>query len=277
MKPKSILFVWMLLSASVVFHSCKDDDDNNNEDDPKPSGLTDNISAKWEISDPNSRYISFEFNKDGNYIVVERAATQRAAAATCTENRMASETNAPFLAYTEENALRASQGDDFITHFGTYTVQNGQTLLLSGFGVFAIISITENELSFSVTLTGQTQAMQYNATKTEDSIAASTKTDLLCRTWLLVKLQGVPLPAGSEQIMLISRAGTYFYKANDGSSRLSQWKWYDYPGIEKESVIAYSHDGWLTGGAAVISSLTENALTLTDSAGILYEFTLAAK
>jgi hypothetical protein len=47
--------------------------------------------------------------------------------------------------------------------------------------------------------------------------------------------------------------------------------------VEKESAISFSHDGWKTAGVAVINTLTEDTLILTDFAGIVYELAIAAQ
>lgn len=268
MKTKSISFVWMLICASIILCSCSKDKDKDEQNDE-----TADINAKWEIADQNSKYVSFEFNKDGNYIVVERNITGRGIAAADAKKQTATDgANQPLLASLNKPATKTTS--DVITHFGSYTFQNGQlTIVLSGFGVINIISLSETEFTFTVTLTGSTQATRYSATKAANTITTSTKTELLCRTWRLVKLLGMDVTGSdSELTMLISQAGTYFCQYADGASDLSQWKWHDYPGLEKESALVYSHDGWNSSGLAIINTLTENTLILTDSVGILYEF-----
>jgi hypothetical protein len=274
MKTKSILFVWALACVSIAFHSCKKDKE---EEDPDAGTVS--INAKWEISDAGSRYVSFEFNRDGNYIVVERSGAKSAAAgATDAGIHLVGEACPRFPAFPKEAAVRLPQAETSGTHFGNYTFQDKETLVLSGFGRIRIVNMTAESLSFTLTLDGQTQVMEFHAAKAKNSIATSDKTALLCRTWQLVSLLGLPV-AGSdnEMTMLISRAGTYYYEYANGTAFLSQWKWYDQAGVEKESAISFSHDGWKTAGVAVINTLTEDTLILTDFAGIVYEFAIAAQ
>jgi hypothetical protein len=277
MKIKNRLFMLMLMCASVMFVSCKKD--NDDKKDEQKTVTRDNISAKWKISEANSKYVSFEFNKDGNYIVAERNGSGHTAVTKDIVNGVADEASANFLVFAKKST-KASQTNDIITHFGNFTIQDERTLILSGFGRLAVISMMGDELTFTLTPDGQTQATEYNATKVKNAVdASSSKTNLLCRTWKLVKLLEIPVPPGSdsELTMLISQAGTYFCKYADGSADLSQWKWYDYPGMEKESVIAYSHNEWASSSVAVIDVLTENTLILTDAVGILYEFGIDGK
>ncbi|MDR1666234.1 MAG: hypothetical protein LBS03_00860 [Bacteroidales bacterium] len=267
MKIRSMLFLWMLACASAVFHSCKKDKDEEE---------TITINAKWEITDAGSKYVSFEFNKDGNYIVVEESSAKSASALKDAAGVAGGTTGVPFIASPQRAAMKPSASNQPVTRFGSYTMRDEQTLVLSGFGVLRIIAMTEKELSFSLTLEGQTKAMQFNAVKAKNTVSASTQTDRLCRTWNLVTLIGLPIAADSESAitMLISRAGTYFCEYGYGASSLSQWKWYDYPGAEKETVIAYSHDNWNTMGVGIINTLTDDTLILTDAVGFVYEFAL---
>lgn len=184
---------------------CGKDGDGDNGGD----GTTDNdklieqISAKWNIN--SGSYVSIELNKSGNYIVVK-------------------------------NKPARATGDDFDVIFGVYKVLNTTTIELVDFGKIAINSISSSALSVNLTVNGSSTTIALSGQKVDNStnIPASTKTDLLCRTWEVTKLDGVdvsqipntndgPLP----EKVYFSAAGTYLVYFRSGEAELSNWKWYD--------------------------------------------------
>jgi hypothetical protein len=74
--------------------------------------------------------------------------------------------------------------------------------------------------------------------------------------------------------VFISRAGTYFIDYGDERKQLSQWQWYDYPGMEKETVFIFSHDNWETQGIGMITHLSNDKLIMTDGSGYEYELVI---
>jgi hypothetical protein len=198
----------LLLLLLFSFSCSKDGDDNK---DPN-AAVRESISAKWNVSDVTGRissqaYESFEFNKSGNYIIVV----------------------------------------DGTVLFGLYEILDDKsTLQLEDFGTIKILSVNENAISFTLTLNGDDTELTVTAVKA-DEMASSTKTELLCKTWQLVTMNGDPV-AGTEYdlTVLFSAAGTYFVSYNDpgeGESEggLALWAWKD----SSEETLCYSWDGFI--------------------------------
>jgi hypothetical protein len=196
-----------------------------------------NISAKWLVSETSSDYESFEFNESGNYIVVK-------------------------------NTTQKSTNNQNV-YFGTYKIIDNSSIELSDFGTLKITSIDDNNISFSLTLEGYPKIdIIINATKA-DKIATSSKTELLCRTWNLVSLNGVSaIDTEYDLTVLFSDAGTYFVTFNDSLEDLSvaQWCWKS----NSETTLCYSWEGEPTcdGESEVeILKLTESELQISENMG----------
>jgi hypothetical protein len=268
MKRTRFLSAGLWAACICLIAGCGQANDNDPEQIVEDLG---GINGKWEIKTPGSAYASFEFTKDGNYIVVENGRTSQSAKAKV----------AQALTVTGESFLGAGKvakplaaGEPNV-HFGVYYMQDEHTIVLSGWGVLVIVSMSSSDLVFSFALTASpSQKVEYSAKKADNTVAASTHTDLLCRTWKLVKLMGVDITDMGDTYnltVLFSRAGTYLVMQGNGTTTLSQWKWYDYPGADKETVFVYSHDSWANMGAAFITKLAKDSFEMGDSAGIVYE------
>jgi len=175
---------WLFLAlglTSTVFSGC-DKDDNKGSNENESNSLVKTISAKWEISDSNSPYASFEFNKDGNYIVVKNDVEPNLKSSSTDLNRS-------FLSKKglKSMNLRSSETNLSPIHFGTYRIE-GNNIILSGFGVIEIISITAEEFSFSFTLDATGEKNSFVANKSAEPISSSSRTDMLCRTWEVQKM-----------------------------------------------------------------------------------------
>lgn len=201
MKRLKQIFVVMFLLLSIL--SCKKEDKKNEE---TLKGET--ISAKWLVSGSNNVYESFEFNESGNYIVVKNATTQS------TENK--------------------------IIFFGTYQIIDNITIELSDFGTIKISSIDNDNISFSITLQDDLNTkITINASKASE-FESSTRTDLLCRTWKLISIDGENVEGTEDELtVLFSKAGTYLVTWFDGESDLAQWKWNGNNGL----MLCYSWNG----------------------------------
>jgi len=226
----SIKLIFVAIFTLTIIISCEKDENN-----PKETLEKETISAKW-IVDGTSDYESFEFNKSGNYIVVEITTTKST--------------------------------NDQIVLFGTYEIIDNKTVVLPDFGTIKISEINDNSISFSILLTrNPNNEIIINASRQEE-MESSTRTDLLCRTWEMVTVNGEDV-AGTdmELTVLFSAAGTYFVSytnpedENDGG--LAQWKWKD----EAETKLLYSWDEipvWDEADIVEISELTSNTLKVIE-------------
>jgi hypothetical protein len=205
--------------------SCKKDKENE-------TLSKDTISAKWLVTGSNSDYESFEFNQSGNYIVVRNSATKSTAAQ--------------------------------IILFGTYQIVDNVTIELSSLGKIKITSIEKSNFSFSLTLQyDQNNQILIVATKASE-FSSSTRTQLLCRTWKIVTIDGVNVE-GTEDggSILFSAAGTYLVTWVGGENGLAQWTWKD----SKETTMCYSWEGDPTcngDNEVQIIELTQNSMKISE-------------
>ena len=248
------------------------------------------MNAKWEISDPNSDYSSFEFNRDGNFIVVEDRTNPTFRAGLSKEK-------SSFQQNSSRIGTRASSDSKFSpVHFGDFQI-NGNTINLSDFGTITVASITADEFSFSFTIESTGKIQTFTANKVKESISASKRTEIFCRTWIIHKVtideatlsetdkNWYVYQYGSEwkveaekeligSIVLFTKAGTYLvsYADEELSPGLFWWKW----GNEEESVIHFSENNWQNNwteyGFSAIE-LSNTTLKMTDN-GRYYELKL---
>ena len=222
----------MLFIASI-FVSCNKDSDTNTDTTLK----AETISAKWNVS-VASEYESFEFNKSGNYIIVKKNMTKS----------------------TESQVIL----------FGAYQISSN-TITLSDFGKMTVSDITENSISFELVLNNKpNDEVIITATK-QTEMDNSTKTDLLCKTWELLTINGERVKGTEEELtVLFSRAGTYFVDLHDyeegeeGRGGLAEWKWKD----KNESKILYSWDNWGDYGEVSIIELNKDKLVIWEDYGV---------
>ena len=174
------------------------------------------ISAKWNVNGSGS-YTSFEFNMDGNYIAVKNTSLPSSAPA----QGMEKNDIAP------KNVVTKSTDDNTTVFFGTYRIIDDTTIELSGLGTLKVSKLNNNSISF--TINGE----EVNASKQARVITASTKTELLCRTWKLVSLDGVEVGNSNldvtEYTILFSDASTFFVNARQKNGEhitvLGRWMW----------------------------------------------------
>jgi len=228
---KRFNLILVAIFALTIIISCEKDENN-----PKETLDKETISAKW-IVDGTSDYESFEFNKSGNYIVVKNTTTKST--------------------------------NDQIVLFGTYQIIDNKTIVLSDFGTIKISEINDNSISFSILLTrNPNNEIIINASRQEE-MESSTRTDLLCRTWEMVTVNGEDVAGTDKELtVLFSAAGTYFVSfanpedENDGG--LAQWKWKD----EAETKLLYSWDEvpvWDETDIVEIAELNLNTLKIIEA------------
>lgn len=228
-------FLLMAVFLCMVLFSCSGDDGTET-----PVPLAENASnqVKWVADNESGRFASIEFSKSGNYIVVE---------------------NVP-----EKSTVQRK------IHFGTYKITDLTTISLSDIGIIKVKNVTDNALNVEIILDGTSTPFIFTGTKS-DNMKATAKTDLLCRTWEIIKYNGEDT-AGTEYegaTVLFSKAGTYFVffpnggEENDGG--LALWKWKEGTG---ESQFLYSwsdtFEGDYEGSFVTINSLSSTSLIITE-------------
>ncbi len=213
----------------ILFSACE-----KSEDDPMDN-LKSSISAKWDV-DNSGKYVSFEFNESGNYIIVKDVTTT----------------------YDSKQ----------IVLFGTYQILENNDISLSGFGTLNIIDIEKNGIRFSIQLIDNTINEIFINASRQAEIASSTKTDLLCKTWEMLTVNGEPAVGTDMEITsLFSKSGTYFVSyaipEDENAGGLAKWRWKD----ETETHLLYSWAEipvWEKADSVHVSELTSTKLEIID-------------
>jgi len=148
------------------------------------------LSEKWEIISPSSNYSSFEFNQDGNYIVVEN-------------------------------------NSEKTVHFGDYKMVSKNIYDLIDLGVLKVKDNNGKDIDFSFSSIDQPEKeINFKAEKSE-IMSESLKTNLFTRSWKLVETTN-NINATIGDILFVSDAGTYLFVDSSGEHKqLSRWRWYD--------------------------------------------------
>ncbi|MDR3286775.1 MAG: hypothetical protein LBT27_04975 [Prevotellaceae bacterium] len=233
---------FLILAALLLFAtSCGSD----NEGSAPLSAST--ISAKWDVSS-QTNYASFEFNKDGNYIVVENPTA------------------------TSGNITQAAAATEPTVHFGKYQITDNVVKLV-GLGTMVVTGIVGSQINFNFATDANPELkLDYTAIKAPN-VANSAKTDLFCRTWKITaeteKVNGVEsIPARSFLgcTALFSHAGTYLMNYQDGTPpELALWKWKN----TTETEFYYSWKNWEgfveNEHFVIIAELTKNSMKINES------------
>ena len=227
---KNLEKVLAVIFALTIIISCGKD-----ENEPTVIVEKETISAKWLV-DVTTDYESFEFNESGSYIIVKNTTTKS--------------TNAQIIL------------------FGTYEIIDDNTIVLSDFGTLKISKINANSISFSIQLTGSTDIEIIIHGSKQEEMESSTITELLCRTWKMVSVNGEDVTGTEYELsVLFSQAGTYFvefpFPEDEIAGGLASWKWKD----ETEIEILYSWDTppfWNDDQVVEIIELTNNRLKILE-------------
>lgn len=218
-----------LTGLLFLFSACSSDNGGDKDD-----VTLETISAKWNVSD-QSNYESFEFNKSGNYIVVAKSEVR-------------------------------SEDNNTVT-FGTYTIKDN-VITMSNFGKLTVTDISSNTINFTLTLNNSSDAVNVSASK-QPEVANTTKTELLCRTWITTGetvdgLGGSTIKKGI--IVIFSQAGTYLVYNDDDfvdGVGLAQWKWKG----NNENEFYYSWENWEDNWEAtqvIIHELTKDKMVVVE-------------
>jgi hypothetical protein len=261
-KELNFLMLFTSLFALTVITSCSKDQDDVLRENVIIKNKVNIIHARWEISHPDSKYASFEFNKNGNYIVIEndrsavsKSSLTRGVSIFSSESFLLGN-NKILAAKQKDAATRATDESNLESkpaHFGTYTLAENK-IQLSGFGVLEAISVTTEEFIFVLIPEGTKKTEHYIARKVEELIPASNQADMLCRSWEIKKLTIIDNlmserekesyrktdgPNWKEElenkinkevvgrtIVLFSRTGTFLVIVSDGDeSKLYAFDW----------------------------------------------------
>lgn len=266
--------------VSLVF-SCKKD----KTEETQKTKIDHPIIGKWNIAKEDSPYLSFEFNEDGNYIVVVNQSSTGG-------GKVYLDTKSRSTLLSREGLAKSENAKSNLSpiHFGTYKIE-GNKIILSGFGLIDIISLTEEEFHFSFTIQSTGEKLEYIADKTKEAISSSNKTDMLCRTWAIERVS-IDRDNFSEEeiemyeyahgenwlqvmtatyneaykgtIVLFSKAGTYMtYREGEDEANMAEWKWTN----QEENAFYYSWDNWQSdweSSVAEISELSNTGVVMED-------------
>jgi len=145
--------------------------------------------------------------------------------------------------------------------FGNYTIDN-QKINLIDLGTISSKTLSKESFSFEFTPKDATAPIVIETTKAEE-MEASSRTELLCRTWELYSIDGqVVAGTGEELTVLFSAAGTYLV-TQESYSGTAQWKWKD----SQEQVFCYSWEGepvCMGENEVTITKLTSSELSITE-------------
>ncbi len=272
----------------TLFASCETE--NEGDDNGEKNGkeiLESRINTKWEVSDSNSPFASFEFNEDGTYIVIEKEVEIRSKSIVGTP---------PKRFFPGSNLVKTgTRSGEFSypqVYFGTYTIE-GNKITLSGLGVIEVTDITDTKFTFSFTHESTGEKSNIVAGKTQESIPSSSRTDMLCRTWVAEKVTinyslftREDIEFAEEEYgpdwktvleeeylgisILFSKAGTYTvfnFDGQEGVVKHAYWKWAN----SQETQINYSSENWedeWEKNILTIKKLTSSNLEIEEDYGV---------
>ena len=200
------------------------------------------IIGQWDVVEQpdNSPYVSFEFTKEGGFIIIER----------------------------EGAAMRAQSG--------AYTIEQQRDLILGNLASIQKITLQDDEMTFSFSTELQYD-IPIKIRRAEPKVSGSLQTDWLCRTWRLSKREGGDTGGISADSIIFSAAGTYIViypnNPNPQEQGLAQWRWVD----DKTLIYTWEWDNWDNQGFLEIEGLNAALLRVRDEDGVIYEFTPAYK
>ncbi|MDR3328529.1 MAG: hypothetical protein LBS63_00265 [Prevotellaceae bacterium] len=182
--------------AASALVACSDNNDDNGKKVEEVDPAIAAIVGKWDISDPASRYASFEFQADGSYIVREYADAASASAARPTRVRSIAALRsllknpaalARRAARPASVARPAAEGArEVVVHVGKFTL-TGTAIALTNLGTIADFVAGAEEFSFTFTPTGEA-AIAYVAQK-DENVDSSDQTALLCKMWKVTAMK----------------------------------------------------------------------------------------
>ncbi|MDR1121996.1 MAG: hypothetical protein LBM08_13910 [Dysgonamonadaceae bacterium] len=174
---------WLLISLSAIMLSASCSKDENDGKSGDKNTIRKSLQAKWISDISSTTYASFEFTGDGYYFIYENGITPRSSAEPSPQRspfgNIAAEGNMPIL-FTH---LYLPESDIKPLHFGTYK-EKGEQIILSELGTIDIVSVTDEEFEFVFIPESGGESEIYATTKAEELIPSSSRTDMLCKTWM---------------------------------------------------------------------------------------------
>lgn len=232
---KLLMLSLTLISFCIVFTACSNDDDQSKTEET--IDLQKVLNNKWIITD-STNIKSIEFNESSNYILVGNIA-----------------------------GMKRSTGDSI--YYGNYTIIDEVNKIIELKEAKMRIKITNYEdetIEFTLTLLDTSKEYIFKAIKGKE-IASTTKTDLLCRTWVIVKYETTDPDEDVNQLInttvLFSKAGTY-YVANPNDPEtggIAKWEWIS---GSNETQVAYFWEDYSGEGYITIVELTQQSLVITE-------------
>ncbi len=229
------------LSASLFFIACskKGSGTEENPQDPAIAQLYKTIQGKWEFDVPTSlgrkekqtstskRFSTFLLPVVDQSFVVKRGG----------------DAVNGFIEFLSDSTFILSD-EEMNVFTGRFTVKDGATISLAGFGEISEIKFTQNVINFIVSYSSPNKKITIKANKAA-AITLDDKTKMLTRNWLLtdekdgkeIYDEGIETnPDGNEMqpvdkvTLLLSSSGTYlvqfFYANKLISAEVANWKWH---------------------------------------------------
>jgi len=191
------------------------------------------IAEKWNISEAQGRFSSFEFTQENRFIAIER--------------------------------------DDDKAHFGEYNMPSQDTINMDGLGTLHINAKDNDELSLTFSSVDKPSEVEKFSAVKETPMSKDTGTDLFTRAWRVIRRtssgtskDGVSMRETIGRIYLFSINGTYMVTRIDGSvAYISHWRWFN----DSREVFLFSHNNWQTSDRTRIKTLNQNSLIWDESDG----------
>lgn len=233
-KIKSLMFITTVFF--LIIGCNKDDETPSNPETETSTTEKSEVVGKWLVN--SNGYKSFEFTGQRNYIIIKNTVAGR---------------NATNSTSTTGNIL-----------YGTYKVIDKNTVELEKLGKITQLNFKDNEVSFSF------NAKKIKGKKTE-AVKNSTKTDLLCQKWKLIKItnNGVTVNKFNGSTVLFTKHKTYFMDNVKYGYSVNNWEWKD----SGQNTITYKKDEHQTGmpvGTLEIESVSKNSLKLKERTAIYH-------
>ena len=273
MKKMNFFMVAMLCLCTLVtgFTACSDDDNSVTPPDLETPPF-EAVSGKYNVTSADSPYESIELGASGNYIVVLDNGGYSASVARHT---------ALFDRITPQT--RAVQSGNII--YGTFTDLGNGVYRLDDFGTIELVAGSNGEVT-GIEVDSSRYGSTSLAVQKEQSMADSSMTNALCRTWRVVGGHEIdtdlstgekeeysygPNEPESMEEMMFTKSGTFVATYNDNTVDLGHWRWKD----EGQGIISYVWDAedW-EGYADATISFSGNTATVyerIEEDGFLYE------
>lgn len=247
MKKNYLLMMVLMLFSTIGFTACSDDDNNSSAPDLGTPPF-EAVSGKYTVTSSGSPYESIELGASGNYIVVldNGGYSAQAAGRTTLMGKKAPQTH-------------AAQSGNIL--YGTFTDLGDGRYQLEDFGTIELVTGSNGQVTAI-----EVESAQYGsaslAVQKEPTVAGSSMTNALCRTWRVVSGHEIDtdLSTGEKEEynysaqdpdpdavkeMMFTKAGTYVATYNDNTVDVGHWRWKD----EGQGIISYvwdteSWEGW---------------------------------